>query len=97
VVRIAPKRVAVGNGAGNEKTGERHSYAPLERNEAPAKLPRRAFKPVCRDPVNKIVRLFQTRRAGLCCALASDHQFAVMPPSITSSLPVTHEASSEAR
>jgi hypothetical protein len=26
-----------------------------------------------------------------------DHQFAVMPPSITSSLPVTHEASSEAR
>jgi hypothetical protein len=25
-----------------------------------------------------------------------DHQFAVMPPSITSSLPVTHEASSEA-
>ena len=26
-----------------------------------------------------------------------NHQFAVMPPSITSSLPVTHEASSEAR
>ena len=26
-----------------------------------------------------------------------DHQFAVMPPSITSSLPVTHDASSEAR
>ena len=28
--------------------------------------------------------------------MAGDHQFAVMPPSITSSLPVTHEASSEA-
>jgi hypothetical protein len=29
--------------------------------------------------------------------LADRPQFAVMPPSITSSLPVTHEASSEAR
>jgi hypothetical protein len=28
---------------------------------------------------------------------AAHHQFAVIPPSITSSLPVTHDASSEAR
>ena len=78
------------------------SLVPLDRQQVRHMV--RAYRPKCAAErsgaywgvplfVEEVTRLLLERGEWG----GDDHQFAVMPPSIKSSLPVTHEASSEAR